>query len=67
VVIVTQNQQNLKRIDVVINWQDVVLEGGRAVLDENGQPIPVVDENGRAVRRTSSKHIFINEQSAYFD
>src|SRR5690606_3809764 len=67
VVIITQNQQDLKRIDIIINWQDIVLEDGRPVLDSNGQPIPVVDDNGRPVRRTSSKHIFINENSAYFD
>lgn len=67
VVIITQNQQDLKRIDVIINWQDIVLEDGRPVLDDNGQPIPVVDDNGRPVRRTSSKHIFISENSAYFD
>ncbi|MBZ0303313.1 MAG: cytochrome b N-terminal domain-containing protein, partial [Anaerolineae bacterium] len=66
-IIITQNQENVKRIDIVINWQDVVIEGGRAVLDENGQPIPVVDENGNAVRGSSSSHIFINENSAYFD
>ncbi len=67
IIIITQNQQNLKRIDLVINWQDVVLEDGRPVLDENGQPIPVVDEDGNPVRRSSTKHLFINENSAYFD
>jgi quinol-cytochrome oxidoreductase complex cytochrome b subunit len=66
-IIITPNQSNLKRIDLIINWQDVVIEDGRPVLDENGQPIPVVDANGRAVRRTSSQHIFINANSAYFD
>jgi hypothetical protein len=66
-VIITQNQQNVKRIDIIVNWQDIVLEAGRPVLDENGQPIPVVDENGNAVRRTSTKHLFINQNSAYFD
>ena len=65
-VIITQNQNNVKRIDVVINWQDIVLEDGQPVL-EDGQPIPVVDENGQPVRRLSSSHIFINEDSAYFD
>lgn len=65
-VIITQNQNNVKRIDVVINWQDIVLEDGQPVL-EDGQPIPVVDENGQPIRRLSSSHIFINEDSAYFD
>jgi ubiquinol-cytochrome c reductase cytochrome b subunit len=66
-VIITQNQQNLKRLDVIVNWQDIVLEDGRPVLDENGRPIPVVDENGNPVRRISVKHLFINQDSAYFD
>jgi quinol-cytochrome oxidoreductase complex cytochrome b subunit len=66
-VIITQNQLNLKRIDIIVNWQSIVLENGRPVLDENGQPIPVVDENGNTVRNISTKHIFINQNSAYFD
>ena len=67
VMIITPNQHNLKRIDLVINWQEVQLENGRVVLDESGQPIPVFDEDGNPVRRISSKHIFINEESGYFD
>src|SRR5690606_9958203 len=41
-VIITQNQQDVKRIDVIVNWQDIVLENGRPVLDENGQSMHVV-------------------------
>ncbi len=66
-IIITPNQSNLKRLDIIINWQEVVLEDGVAVLDENGEPIPVVDEDGHPVRRVNSAHIFINEESAYFD
>lgn len=66
VVIITPNQANLKRIDVVINWQEIRIVDGTPVLDDNGDPIPVFDGDGNPVRRTSSKHIFINEQSGYF-
>ena len=66
VVIITPNQGDLKRIDMVINWQAIEIESGRPVLDDNGDPIPVFDEDGHPVRRTSSKHLFINEQSDYF-
>ncbi len=67
VVIITPNQGNLKRLDVVINWQEVEIVGGKPVLDESGNPIPVFNDDGTPVRRTSSKHIFINEQSGYFN
>jgi len=66
VVIITPNQSDLKRIDIVINWQEVEIEGGQPVLDDNGDPIPVFNEDGSPVRRTSSKHLFINEASGYF-
>ena len=67
VVIITPNQGNLKRLDVVINWQEVEIVGGKPVLDDSGNPIPVFNDDGTPVRRTSSKHIFINEQSGYFN
>ena len=67
VVIITPNQGNLKRLDVVINWQEVEIVGGKPVLDDSGNPIPVFHEDGTPVRRTSSKHVFINEQSGYFN
>ncbi|MCY3907463.1 MAG: cytochrome bc complex cytochrome b subunit [Anaerolineaceae bacterium] len=67
VVIITPNQSNLKRLDVVINWQEVEIVGGKPVLDDSGNPIPVFHEDGTPVRRTSSVHVFINEQSGYFN
>ena len=67
VVIITPNQGNLKRLDVVINWQEVEIVGGKPVLDDGGNPIPVFHDDGTPVRRTSSKHVFINEQSGYFN
>lgn len=66
-IIITQNQEDLKRIDLVIGWDEVLLENGVPVLDENGNPTPVLDANGNPIRRYSSEHVFINENSAYFD
>jgi ubiquinol-cytochrome c reductase cytochrome b subunit len=66
-IIITPNQGNLKRIDLMIVWDEVVVEGGRPVLDENGAPIPVLNADGEQVRRISVDHIFINENSGYFD
>ena len=46
---------------------------GRAVLDENGEPMTTValilDEDGNPMpeRRIYSEHLFIHENSAYFD
>jgi hypothetical protein len=41
------------------------------VMDENGNPVveQVLDENGNPVpsRLISSEHVFINENSGYFD
>ncbi|MBZ0296844.1 MAG: cytochrome bc complex cytochrome b subunit [Anaerolineae bacterium] len=65
--VITQNQENLKRIDVLLEWDEVLVEDGEVVLDENGEPIVQTDENGQALRRLNASHIFINENSAYFD
>jgi len=67
VVIITEPQKNLKRIDVIISWDEVTLNGGRPVLDENGQPIPVLDANGNRIRRVNSQHSFVHRDSQYFE
>jgi hypothetical protein len=111
-IIITQNQADLKRVDLFIVWDEVEIESGSVVLDANGHPIPVyetqqvmqpkldengnpvlneatgqpemepvLDENGNPVveqvldatgnpipsRLISSEHVFINENSGYFD
>ncbi|RMF78193.1 MAG: cytochrome bc complex cytochrome b subunit [Chloroflexi bacterium] len=65
-IIITQNQANLKRIDLVISWDEVVVEGGNPVLDDQGNSILALDEDGNPIRRFNIKHIFINEDSQYF-
>ena len=67
-IIITPNQTNLKRIDIVMVWDQVVVEDGQVVLDENGDPIPVLDENGEQVRAINAEeHFFISEDAGYFD
>jgi quinol-cytochrome oxidoreductase complex cytochrome b subunit len=110
-IVITQNQDDLKRVDLFIVWDQVEIESGQVKLDESGQPIPVMvthvavqqavdangepmvdeagepvmepvigadgeavteillDENGSPVpvRFISSEHVFINENSGYFD
>lgn len=67
-IIVTQNQDNLKRIDVLISWDEVELtDTGAVVIGADGEPVLVLDEEGNRVRRWSADHIFIHQNSAYFD
>ena len=63
--IITDNQRGLKRLDWVVSWDSVVIEGGDVQLDEEGNPLfvyetetvsvvdsdgnPVLDEFGEAV------------------
>ena len=77
--VITDNQRGLKRLDWVVSWDGVEIEGGEVRLDEDGNPIyiyardsegqVILDENGRPLpqRRVYSEHLFIHENSAYFD
>ncbi|MCU0464254.1 MAG: cytochrome bc complex cytochrome b subunit [Anaerolineae bacterium] len=67
-VIVTQNQDGLKRLDVLISWDEVELtDTGAVVTGVDGEPVLVLDEEGNRIRRWSADHIFIHQNSAYFD
>ncbi|MBI5668806.1 MAG: cytochrome bc complex cytochrome b subunit [Chloroflexi bacterium] len=65
-VIITQNQKDLRRVDVIISWDTVQIENGRPVLDENGNPVLVRDENGNVVRSQNIQHVFIHRDGGYF-
>ena len=71
--VITDNQAGLKRLDWVVSWDSVLIEGGEVQLDDNGDPILVysdeVDAEGNPipVRRIYSDHLFIHQASAYFD
>jgi quinol-cytochrome oxidoreductase complex cytochrome b subunit len=64
--IITNQQEGLKRVDVFIIWDQVQLDNGRPVLDENGEPVFIVDENGVPIRLVNSAHMYIHENSQYF-
>ncbi len=70
-IIITDHQDGLARVDMVIVWDGVVIESGRVQVDENGDPVPlmVTDENGNLVqeRRIYTKHLYIHADAAYFD
>jgi ubiquinol-cytochrome c reductase cytochrome b subunit len=65
-VIITEQQNGLRRVDVSIVWEDVMMSNGRPVLDANGQPQVILDENGNPVMRINSQHMFIHEDAQYF-
>ena len=71
--VITDNQAGLKRLDWIVSWDSVLIEGGEVQVDDSGDPILVysleVDAEGNAipVRRIFSDHLFIHEASAYFD
>ncbi len=97
--VITDNQAGLKRLDWVVSWDSVLIEGGEVMMDEAGEPIinyaseempmldaagelmldddgapmmqvlPMLDEAGNPIpeRRIFSDHLFIHQESAYFD
>jgi hypothetical protein len=97
-IIVSDYQDDLKRVDLVIIWDGVEIENGSVKKDENGNAIPLLirdaegnprrykldaegrfeldeagqpipDPNGQTVQETRifARHIYLHEQSAYFD
>jgi quinol-cytochrome oxidoreductase complex cytochrome b subunit len=65
-IIITEPQNNLKRVDVLLVWDDVQIENGEPVLDENGEPVFILDENGQRQIRYNGQYMFINRNSQYF-
>ncbi len=70
-IVITESQDSLRRADVVISWDGVVINAGQVQLDENGEPLPLLVENdaGELVqeRRIDAEHIYLHRNSAYFD
>jgi hypothetical protein len=66
VVVITEPQKNLKRVDVILTWDTVQLESGRVVLNEAGESIPVLGADGQPIRRINSDHFFIHRDAQYF-
>ena len=66
VIVISEPQKDLKRVDVIITWDEVELLNGQPVLDSNGQPIPILDADGNRIRRINSDHMFIHRNAQYF-
>lgn len=70
-IVVSDAQSNLKRFDVVISWDGVLIDQGIVQLDSDGNPIPLMVENadGEMVveRRIYSVHFYLHRDSAYFN
>lgn len=79
-IVVSENQEGLRRVDVVISWDGVVIENGVVQMTAEGEPQPlylidsetgepILDENGNPIRerRIASDHIFLHQDSAYFE
>jgi hypothetical protein len=65
--IITDDQNGLKRMDIFIVWHEVEMQGGFPVLNANGESIPVLDENGNPVLRISSQRVYVHQDSQYFN
>ncbi|MBL8160803.1 MAG: cytochrome bc complex cytochrome b subunit [Anaerolineae bacterium] len=65
-IVITQNQDGLRRVDLVISWNEVELENGRPVMTADGEPQLVVNAEGEPVRRIVTTHVFIHEDGGYF-
>jgi quinol-cytochrome oxidoreductase complex cytochrome b subunit len=65
-VLITDNQANLKRIDIILVWEAIELENGQPVLDENGNVKPILKDDGTPVYNIAIDHVFIHRDAAYF-
>ncbi|MDX2141364.1 MAG: cytochrome b N-terminal domain-containing protein [Chloroflexota bacterium] len=65
-VVITEVQPGLMRLDAVIVWHQVEFENGRVVFGSDGEPVLVTGEDGQPVTRVSTDHIFIHEDAQYF-
>jgi quinol-cytochrome oxidoreductase complex cytochrome b subunit len=65
-IVITQNQNNLKRADLIISWNEVQVENGKPKLDSSGKPILALDPNGNPIVRYKTDHVFIHKDALYF-
>jgi len=65
-IIITPYQADMKRVDVVLHWDEVNTVSGKPQLDANGQPVLTLDANGQPIPRFNSAHIFLHRDSQYF-
>ncbi|MGB1285744.1 MAG: cytochrome b, partial [Aggregatilineales bacterium] len=71
IIVITDDQQGLKRVDMAIVWDGVLIESGEILKDAEGEPLELIvtDNDGNEVRevRIDAEHIYLHENAAYFD
>ncbi|MDL1899841.1 cytochrome bc complex cytochrome b subunit [Anaerolineae bacterium CFX9] len=65
-VIITEAQDGLKRLDVIVVWDEVEMNNVFPVIGPDGLPVLVRDENGNPNRLVNSQYMYIHENSQYF-
>jgi quinol-cytochrome oxidoreductase complex cytochrome b subunit len=73
-ILITESQDGLRRMDVAISWDGVVINEGQVQIGPDGEPMPLmatveIDDEvvEQRVRKLETEHIFIHEDSAYFE
>jgi hypothetical protein len=73
-ILITEKQDGLRRMDIAISWDGVLIENGQVQTGPDGEPLPLmetveIDDQmvEQRVRRLQTAHIFLHEDSAYFD
>ena len=56
--VITDNQNGLKRLDWVVSWDTVLIEDGKVQMDDNGEPILVYQEVEAPVLDTDGNPVF---------
>jgi ubiquinol-cytochrome c reductase cytochrome b subunit len=64
-VIVSDAQQDLRRLDLLIVWEAVELDQGAPVV-EDGEVVSILDVEGNPTYRIFTDHIYIHRDAAYF-
>mgnify|MGYP001259526593 CR=1 FL=1 len=65
-IIISEVQNNLKRLEVVVVWDQVQTENGFPILGPDGEPVLARDENGNPIRSVNSHTMYINRDAQYF-
>lgn len=65
-VIITEAQDGLKRLDVVVVWDEVQMDNVFPVIGPDGESVLVLNENGEPNRLVNSEYMYIHVNSQYF-
>lgn len=73
-ILITEGQDGLRRMDIAISWDGVLIDNGQVQTGPDGEPLPLMETVEiddvmveQQVRRLQTSHIFLHEDSAYFD